>query len=237
MPPRGRVGFLRHRPRQIVIVEVLAIRRHQCLVGYAVCILPVGCLWCEERAERFPVCLRGVLPIGPDGTPAITEALLVGVTVLRYDGGDPFRVADGEPETSRCAIIKHIHRKPVESDDLGKSIDHGGDIVERVSEFFLRRHIGLAESRKVRCGNMKPVREKRDQIAEHVARAWESVQEQELRLIGISRLAIEHFEASTSAVRYLIGAIRPSSACNSTVGACTATASFSCPLRSGSRHG
>jgi len=62
------------------------------------------------------------------------------------------------------------------------------DVVERVAEFFPRRHIGLAKPGKVRRDNMKPVREKRDQVQEHVARAREAVQEQQLRRIGISCL-------------------------------------------------
>lgn len=55
------------------------------------------------------------------------------------------------------------------------------DVVERVAEFFPRRHIGLAEPGKIRRDYMKPVREKRDQVQEHVARAREAVQEQQLR--------------------------------------------------------
>src|SRR5262249_60057981 len=67
--------------------------------------------------------------------------------------------------------------------------------VERVAEPLSRRHIGSTESREVRGDNMKPVGEERDQIAEHVARAREAMQQQELRRIGWPGLAIENLEA------------------------------------------
>jgi hypothetical protein len=42
---------------------------------------------------------------------------------------------------------------------------------------------------------MKFAGKERDQITEHVARAREAVQQQQLRRISIPRLAIEHLEA------------------------------------------
>ena len=84
-------------------------------------------------------------------------------------------MADREPEARRRAVVKDIHCKPIESDDFGEAVDHAGNIVERVAEVFSRRHIGLTEPGKVRRGNMKSVGEERDQVAEHVARARETV--------------------------------------------------------------
>ena len=136
----------------------------------------MGCLRSEKSAERRSVRLRWVLPVGPDWAPAAAEAFLVGVAVLRDDGGDPLRMADGKPEACRCAVVKDVHREPFEADDLGKAVDHARDIVERVTEFFSWRHIGLTEPRKVRRDDMKSVGEKRNQVTEHVARAREAMQ-------------------------------------------------------------
>jgi hypothetical protein len=121
--------------------------------------------------------LRRVLPVVLDWTPAFAETFLVGVAVLRDDGSDPLRVAHGEPEACRRAIVKDVHCKPIEADDLGKAVHHAGDVIERVTEFFSWRHIGLAEPGKVRRDDMKSVSEERDQVTEHVARGREAVQE------------------------------------------------------------
>ena len=40
---------------QIEVVEVLSVRRHDGLIGYALRVLPAGCLWREEGAERLSV--------------------------------------------------------------------------------------------------------------------------------------------------------------------------------------
>src|SRR5262249_48032947 len=101
----------------------------------------------------------GVLPVGLDWTPALAEPFLVGVAVLRNDGRDPLRVADGEPEACWRAIVENVHRKPIEADNLGEAVDHAGNVLERVIEFFSRRHIGLPEPRKIWRDDMKSVGE------------------------------------------------------------------------------
>jgi hypothetical protein len=59
--------------------------------------------------------------------------------------------------------------KPSETDDLRKAIDDPRDIIECVGERAAIRHVGLAEPRKIGRDDVKPVRELRDEIAEHVA--------------------------------------------------------------------
>src|SRR5260370_42052874 len=190
----GGLDVICTRPGQIEVVKVLTIRRRQRLVGYAMRVLPAGCLRSEEGAERVSVRLWWGLPVGLDWAPALDKTFLVGVAVLRDDGNYPLRVADGEPEACRCAVVEDVHCKPIEADDLGKAVDHTGDVVERVTEFFSWRHIGLTEPRKVRRDDMKSVAEERDQITEHVSRAREAVQQRQLRRIRWPRLAIENHE-------------------------------------------
>jgi hypothetical protein len=67
-------------------------------------------------------------------------------------------------------------------------------MLSNVSEFFSRRHVGLTEPRKVRRDHTKSVSEQRDQITKHVARAREAVEQQQLRCVGWSSLAIENIE-------------------------------------------
>src|SRR5262249_59587357 len=110
------------------------------------------------------------------------------------DGRDALGVAHGEPEAGRRAVVEDIDRIPIKADDLGKPIDHPRNVVKRVVEFVPRRHIGLTEPGKVWGDDMKPVSEKRDQVAEHVARAREAMQQQELGRIRSPRLTIENLE-------------------------------------------
>jgi hypothetical protein len=87
-------------------------------------------------------------------------------------------VTDGESEACGRAIVKDVHCKPIEADDLGKAVDYVGDVVERVTELFSWRLVGLTEPGKVRRDDMKSVGKQRDQVTEHVARAGETMQQQ-----------------------------------------------------------
>src|SRR5262249_39288693 len=124
----------------------------------------------------------------------VAEAFLVGVAVLRNDRGYPPGMTDSQAEAGGRAVIEHVHRKPIKADDFGETVDHAGDVVERVTEFFPRRHVGLTEPGKVRRDHMKSVSKKRDQVAEHVTRAGKAMQEQQLGGAGRSRFAIEQLE-------------------------------------------
>src|SRR5262245_41510178 len=103
-------------------------------------------------------------------------------------------MAESDAEAYRRAIVEDVHRKPIEADHFGEAFDHAGNVVECVSELFSRRHVGLTEPGKVRCNDVKSVSKKRDQVTEHVTRAGESVQEQEIGRAGRSRFAIEELE-------------------------------------------
>src|SRR5215831_6890404 len=117
-------------------------------------------------------------------------------------------MADGEPEAGRRAVVEDVHRKLIEAYDLGEAVDHVGNVVECVSEFFSRRHVGSTEPRKVRRDHKKSVGEQRDQITKHVARAREAVQQQQLRCVGWPRFTIEDLETVDMAVRYLTGIMK-----------------------------
>jgi hypothetical protein len=50
--------------------------------------------------------------------PAVAQALLVSIAVLRDDRGDPVPMLDREPEPGWRAVVEHIDRITVEADDL-----------------------------------------------------------------------------------------------------------------------
>ena len=68
-------------------------------------------------------------------------------------------------------------------------------IVERVGEAVARRRRRLSEARQVGRDHAEAPAKQRDEVAEHVARAREAVQQQDGRRRGVAGRAIEEFEA------------------------------------------
>src|SRR5262249_55879316 len=134
-------------------------------------------------------------PVSPDRGPPVTETLLVGVAILRDDRGNAFGMTNGQSKARRRAVVENVKREAIESDDLGKALDHASNVIECVTEFFARRHVGLAETGKVGRDEVEFVGKQRNEIAEHVSGARKAVQEKQLRRAGSLRLAIEHFDA------------------------------------------
>src|SRR4029077_8154232 len=163
--------------------------------GHTICVLPARRLRREEASERGSVGLRRVLPISPNGIPAVAQPFLIGVAVLRDDCSDTTRVPNGEAETNRCAIVENVDREMRETHHLGEAIDDLRNILERVSEGATRRHIGLAKRRQIGSNEMKPVRESRDEVAEHMAGARKAVQQKDRWRVLRPRLAVENADA------------------------------------------
>jgi len=66
------------------------------------------------------------------------------------------------------------------------------DILERVSEGAARRHVGLPKRREIGSNEMKPVRELRDEIPEHVAGGRKAVQQKDRWRVLRPGLAVEN---------------------------------------------
>jgi len=78
--------------RQKCRIEFVSFGRHQCRVLDAMQVLPFGRLGREELAESSAILRRRFFPILLDRIPALAQALLIGIAVLRNDGGDPLRM-------------------------------------------------------------------------------------------------------------------------------------------------
>jgi hypothetical protein len=98
----------------------------------------------------------------------------------------------GDPEACRRAIVENVHREALQADDLGEAVDDAGDMIECVREVAPRRHVRLAEARQVGRNDVEAIGQKRDEIPEHVARAREAMQLQQLRRAGPTSLPVEH---------------------------------------------
>src|SRR3546814_8766811 len=97
------------RPRQIEIVQRMAVRRYRRRIGDTMRVLPDGRLGLEERAQGLAVGRRGVLPVGPDRIPAVTQAFLIGIAVLRNDGRDPLGMFHGQAEDRKSTRLNSSH--------------------------------------------------------------------------------------------------------------------------------
>ena len=146
--------------------------------------------------ERFPVGWRRVLPIRPNGVPAVAQPFLIGVAVLGDDCGEAIRTSYCEAEADGCSIVEDVHREPLEADHLGKAIDDVRDIPERVGEGAPRWHVRLPKPRQVGSDEAKPVRELRDEIAEHVAGSRKAVQQQDRWRVLRPGFTIEYSDAA-----------------------------------------
>src|ERR1700751_3563114 len=104
-------------------------------------------------------------------------------------------MANGHPKARRRAVVENVNREAIESDDLGKTLDHASYIVECIAEPLSRRHRRLAEAGQVRRDEVEFAGKQRNQVAEHVARSRKAVQQKQLRRTDILRLAIEHLDA------------------------------------------
>src|SRR5579871_2251551 len=99
---------------------------------------------------------------------------------------------NGEAEADWCAIVEDIHGEAMEADHIGEAIDDVRDVLERITEGAPRRHVRLPKRWQVGRDQVKPVRELRHQIAEHVAGGGEAVQEQDCGRVLRPGLAIEY---------------------------------------------
>src|SRR6266540_1896773 len=143
----------------------------------------------ESRVER------DVTLVGADRVPAVAQPLFIGVAILRDNRGDAVRMFCGDPEAYRRAIVEDIDCEALQADYFSEAVDDGGDVIECVLEFAPRRHVRLAEARQVGRDDVETIGQKRDQIPEHVARAWEAMQQQQRRRGGGSGFAIKDFHA------------------------------------------
>jgi hypothetical protein len=101
-----------------------------------------------------------------------------------------------QSETSWRAIVEHVDRIAIEPDDFRQPCDERRGIVECVRERATIRRVGLTETGKVGRDHVKPIRESRDEVAEHMAGARETVQQQDRLSVFRSRLATEDVEAA-----------------------------------------
>src|SRR5262245_47498158 len=104
-------------------------------------------------------------------------------------------MADSESKSGRRAVVKHIDREAVEANHLSEAFDRLRDVLEGVAESATVWHVGLSKTGQVGSDEAKPVRELRDEIAEHVPSSRKAVQQKDRwRVLGAG-LPIENADA------------------------------------------
>jgi hypothetical protein len=68
-------------------------------------------------------------------------------------------------------------------------------MVEGVAELLARRHVRLAKAGQVGRDNVEVFAQQRNQVAEHVSRAREAMQQKQLGFIGRTCFAIKDLQA------------------------------------------
>ena len=100
-----------------------------------------------------------------------------------------------ETEADRATVVLHEQPVSLESLELEKALDDVGDPVERVRERRRVRHVAEPEARIVRRDHVEAVRQRAEQIAVLVRRRRKAVQQHELGIRRIARLAIGNVQS------------------------------------------
>src|SRR5689334_23101406 len=116
--------------RQQRSIERVSFRSDQPFCGSACGVLPFGRFWREKITQRDAISFVRLLPIFLDRVPARTEALEVGVAILRDDRRDPLGVLKCESKTNGRAVIEDVESETLKPDYIRETIDDVGQAVE-----------------------------------------------------------------------------------------------------------
>jgi hypothetical protein len=103
-------------------------------------------------------------------------------------------MANSQSKTRRRTVVEGVDCEASEPDDFGEALNHLGQFGEGIGKRVARRHVGLAEAGQVRGYDVKAIRQRRDQLAKHMAGGWKSVKQQQRRRIRPSGLPVKYLE-------------------------------------------
>ena len=100
----------------------------------------------------------------------------------------------GQPPADRSAVVHHVHRVAGDAELLEEAVDEFAEAVEGVGERRAIRHVALAVAGVVRSDHVVAIRERGDQVAEHMRGCRKAVQQQHHGRILRPRLTIEDLD-------------------------------------------
>src|ERR1700722_17983310 len=80
------------------------------------------------------------------GLPGIAQALLIGIAVLRHDGGQTLGSRHCQPEARWRTVVEHVKGVAREMESLGKGKDRPGQGIECVDIAALARDLSKTEA-------------------------------------------------------------------------------------------
>src|SRR5215831_19135016 len=136
--------------------------------------------------------LRMVSPVRLDRIPELLQSFFIGVAVLHNEPGHALGMLQGKAPSYGCPVIHNVHGVAHKTELIEQTVDQFAEAVEGISELAPVWHIALPVSRVVGSDQMVAVRQGRNQVAEHVGRCWESMQEQNGWCARHAGLAVEN---------------------------------------------
>ena len=133
-------------------VEREGFGRNHCFVRNAVEVLGLGRFPSEEVPQGCSIARSGFFPVFLNRVPALAQAFLVSITILRNDRGDSLWMRQSKTQSDGGSVIEYVDDVPMEADRLSEAINDIGEILERVSELSAVGRIRKTESREVGSG-------------------------------------------------------------------------------------
>nr|GEU28643.1 serine racemase [Tanacetum cinerariifolium] len=181
---------------QVSLVHGPRVRAHVLRIARALQVLPLGGGQFHQGLEPGGIGRALVGPVGLDRFPErIVEPLVVGIAVLDHDGSDALGMGGGQAVADGRAVILHVQRVTVDAQRGREPVDGVRQVVEAVGVAVHRRHIALAVAGVVGRDHVVAVRQQRDQVAEHLRRRGEAVQQQQGGGMLRSRFAVKDVHA------------------------------------------
>ena len=103
---------------------------------------------------------------------------------------------DRQAVADRGAVVLHVEGVLRQPELLGELVDHLRQVVERVRELVVRRHRAVAVAGVVGRDDVVLVRQRRDQVAEHLRAGREAVEQQDRRGVLRPGLAVEDVQVA-----------------------------------------
>lgn len=125
----------------------------------------------------------------------MAEAFFIRVAVLHDEGRHTFRVPDRQSEPDRGTVVHHVQRTAVDPDPAGQLVDQRRVVLEGVGERRPVGHLAVPVARVVGRDDAELVRQQRDQVAEHLRRCREAMQQQQHGSIPGACVAMEDLHA------------------------------------------
>src|SRR5579871_5277901 len=154
------LNFIYARAREKCGVKCVGFGGDQQRIAYAIQVLIARGFVGDHGADGVAVLGSWVGPVAAQVAPSVTQAFLVGVSILRDDGGYALGMRDSQTEADGCAVVEDVDGVLRQPERGYEGVDGFGHRVEGVDILSLVRNYGKAEAGEVRCDDSITLRQK-----------------------------------------------------------------------------